>query len=168
MIIGQRLIEREDGVFEAEDPPDEAQAMDLFRADPTCDMCRAAQLAEKGVMASSVPPKQLHSQCRAPGGCQCDCEYAQGGKCINCGRTMIAGTVDIGPRGAECVNRYRCSEAILAARTGAPAQPKPAKTSPGRRSTARPCACGCGGMTKGGEYLLGHRIKSGNGRKGAE
>lgn len=180
MIIGQRLIEREDGVaesftdadgilnvvtdvFEVEDAlvgvPDEAQAMDLFRADPICDMCRAAKLAEDGVMACTVPTEQLHSQCRSPGGCQCDCQYAQGGVCVKCGRSGVAGTMRSGLRGAECVNTYRCAQAMLDSRAASVVASDSPHKPTGRQSTGRPCACNCGGMTKGGEYLPGHRIK---------
>lgn len=139
-----------------------------------CDVCSAARLAEKGVMASRVSPEELHATCRAPGECACDCEAARGGRCVNCGRTRHADELEsaTGYDGASCVDRKSCAEAMLASPPAAkPAkatlgQRDPSRTPPARPKAPKPsrgpapaCTCGCGDTTGGGMYKPGHDAK---------
>lgn len=151
-----------------------------FEADPgpspleVCDVCSAARLAEGGVIATSRTPEELHGGCRRPGQCACSCEFARGGRCMNCKRPRPFDSLAGEAPNLECVDRAGCAEAMLdalpepgapkssrKATSASPRAPRPASEPKEPRQKAPkaaggPCRCGCEEVTGGGSYRPGH------------
>lgn len=98
MTIGMRLVDRD---------PD---GLAVFRPGAVCDVCTTAQLAQQGVVETTLDPSELHASCR--GNCTCRCAYAQGGRCNVCARTRPAQLLADG----QCTDRSDCADTLLAVR----------------------------------------------------